>query len=317
MSTETLLIICLAATIFILVYGIYETTLGKKETAKDNIKQLLGTQKPSNAVEFKQQQDVALKKHKKGDETFIAKLEVKLERANLMIKPQEYLLICCFVGAFTVPIAAFMFGIPFPVAVLLGIAGGFFPMLFLNVKIMLRMKKADAEFADILDALVNCFKTGYGFSRAIQVIAENNEDPWGTEFGKMSMEMNLGSTQEDVLYSLAGRIPSADVDLFVTALIIQKETGGNLAELLGSLSATCRERYKIYRKISAISAQGKLSALVVACIPFLLMGLMSCAFPGPCTKFVSNPIGFILLVVAGIWMSIGFGFLYKITQVEV
>lgn len=317
MNIDNIIIICLVITFFILFLGIYQTTLGKKESAKENIKTLLGNQKGTNPADFKNQQEIALKRHKKGDATFMAKLELKLERANMMIKSNEFVIICVVSGIITVPVCAFMFGLPLPVAILLGFGGAFLPMLLLNVKIMLRMGKADAEFADILDALVNCFKTGYGFNRAVQVIAENYDDPWGTEFGKMGMEMNLGSNQEDVLYSLTNRIPSPDVDMFVTALIIQKETGGNMAELLANLSNTCRERYKLYRKVSAISAQGKLSAGVVSSIPFGMMGLMAVMFPQAVDDFVNNPIGFILLCVALFWMGCGMIVLYKLTKVEV
>lgn len=316
MDYETIVTLIITGTVFFFLFGIYRTTIGKQEQAKDNIKTLMGTKK-ATAVDVRQHQDNVLKKRKKGDANLSARIEIKLERANMMITFSEFLMICIVSGVLCFLIALLALGLGPFFGLIIGLGGGFFPYLFLNIKIWLRMSKADAEFANVLDALVNCFKTGYGFSRAVQVIAENYDDPWGTEFGKMAMEMNLGSTQEDVLNSLSERIPSADVDLFVTALIIQKETGGNMAELLMTLSGTCRERYKLYRKVGAISAQGKLSATIICLVPPGLMGLMSIFIHDPVVEFVTNPIGQVILVVVGIWMCIGIGVLFKIVQVEV
>ena len=105
--------------------------------------------------------------------------------------------------------------------------------------------------------------------------------------------------------------------LFVTAMLIQKETGGNLSELLGTLSKTIRDRYKLYQKVGAISAQGKLSAGIVIAVPFLLMLLMYMILPGPFTAFITNPIGQVLMGAAGVWMTVGIFTLYKIVQIEV
>jgi tight adherence protein B len=234
-----------------------------------------------------------------------------------MLKTTEFILICFGTGVVVFLLAAFVLGQGIALGIVEGAAAIALPYFYLNIRVWLRLKKADEQFADVLDALVNCFKTGYGFSRAIQVIAENYDDPWGTEFNKMGMEMNLGAVQEDCLSNLSSRIPTADVDLFVTALIIQKETGGNMAELLGNLSKTCRERYKLYRKVGAISAQGKLSAFIVICIPFGLMTMMYLFLPEAVVKFVTNPIGIVFMVLAGIWMCMGIGVLFKIVQIEV
>jgi tight adherence protein B len=317
MNSEFLLIIMSSLSIFILLMGIYQNSLGKKESAKENIRRLVGQEKETDPTEFRKQQENILKKRTANEKSNTEWLENNLERANLMIKPSEFYIICV-VSAFLVGvIATFAFGMPMILGGLTGAMGFFLPFLMLNMKIGMRMGKADAEFPDILDALVNCFKTGYGFSRAIQVIAENYDDPWGTEFGKVALEMNLGSTQEDALYNLSKRIVSPDVDLFVTGLIIQKETGGNMAELLTGLSGTIRERYKMFRKISALSAQGKLSAGIICAIPFAMMGMMSLAMPAAVTGFVTHPIGILLLGVAGFWMACGIAVLFKIVKVEV
>jgi tight adherence protein B len=318
MNTDVIISLIPAAMVIFLVMGLYKTFLEKQVKAQEHIQGLLSKKQTIGPV-TKDQENLLKrrKKSKDGQESKLDQLEIKLERANMLLTPNEFLMIsvaAAIVGGF---LCWLLLGKNILLGLLLGAGCGFLPYLFLIVKMMLRMKKAQAQFADVLDSMVNAFKTGFGFSRAVQMVADNYNDPWGTEFGKMAAEMNLGASMEDALYSLTHRVPSPDVDLFVTALLIQKETGGSMAELLGTLSKTIRDRYKLFQKVGAISAQGKLSASIVSCVPFFLCALMFCFLPGPTMKFFTNPIGIILLSLAGFWMCCGFGVLYKIVQIEV
>jgi tight adherence protein B len=117
--------------------------------------------------------------------------------------------------------------------------------------------------------------------------------------------------------NLQRRIPTPDVDLFVASLLIQKDTGGNLAEMLGNLSNTCRERQKLNRKVSAISAQGKLTAGIVAMVPLVIMGLMYTLTGDSVINFLSILIGQIIMGAAVVWMLIGFVVLWKMVQIDV
>ncbi len=319
MNTDAILIIILAVTIFLVIWGVYKLTFEKKVKAQEYVKDVVASgKKTSGGASLLQKQGGVLKKRKKTeDENFIDRLSADLERANMRVRAAEYILLSLGVGFVALLMAIFVLAMNPFLGFIVGVSGTGLTFLFLKIKIWLRMRKAEAQFADVLDALVSCFKTGFGFNRAIQQIADGFDDPWGTEFGKMVAEMNLGANQEMTLLNLARRIPTTDVDLFVTALIIQKDTGGNMSELLGNLSHTCRERFKLKRKVSSISAQGKLSAGIVTAIPFGLMGIIYLFLPEPVTKFVTNPFGIVILVVTGVWMLIGIGVLFKIVQVEV
>lgn len=320
MNTDVLISLVPGASVAFLIIGLYKTFLEKQVQAQEHIQELLGKQKSNVNPLTGRDHDSILKKRKKSKNaqpSRIDQLEIKLERANLLITANEFLLICMGCAVLVGLIVHFCFGQNWLLSILGGFCGAILPYGYLLLRIMLRMKKAAAQFSDVLDAMVNAFKTGFGFSRAVQMVADNFDDPWGTEFGKMAAEMNLGASQEDALYSLANRIPSPDVDLFVTALLIQKETGGSMAELLGNLSKTIRDRYKLFQKIGAISAQGKLSAGIVCFVPFLLCGIMFTFLPNAMMKFVTNPIGIVLLVLAGFWMICGIGVLFKIVQIEV
>jgi|GEM_PF-2751376 len=322
MNTHLLASLIPAFAVFMLLLGVYKTFLEKKVQAQEHIQDLMGNSaaKPGVSTILGKNQDNILKKRKKnkdGQQSKIDLLEIKLERANLMITTNEFILIS--MGSAVA--GGLLIWLAFGQNIIFGMLGaggcGMIPYLYLLIRIMFRMKKAAATFADVLDSMVNAFKTGFGFSRAVQMVSDNYDDPWGTEFGKMAAEMNLGSNMEDALYGLASRIPSQDVDLFVTALLIQKETGGSMAELLGNLSKTIRDRYKLYQKVGAISAQGKLSAGIVCCVPLVLCLIMFVFLPDPTIKFVTNPIGIGVLVITGFWMCCGIGVLYKIVQIEV
>ena len=325
LNLDLILIIGIALPVFLFLMGLYKTMFEKHVDAREKVKQLIAKQ-PQRTTHLQSSvlmasnnlpQASILRKKNQNKHNFLTTLEQDLERANLLIRGYEYVFICLGLGGLLFILSMLLFGQSFLMALLISIGGGFSPIVFLKVKIWLRMKKAGEQFADVLDALGNCFKTGFGFNRGIQTIAENFEDPWGTEFNKMAVETNLGATQDQVLNNLARRIPSTDVDLFVTAVSIQKETGGNMAEILSTLSKTVRERYKLYRKVSAISAQGKLSAGIVICVPFFLMLIMYAFLPKAMMDFVTNPVGIVLMIVAGFWMICGICVLFKIVQVEV
>lgn len=319
-TSEQLVSLVPAGMVACLIMGCYKTFLEKQVQARERIQSLLSDPQKAARAPLPRDQENLLKRRKKNKDappTRVEQIEIRLERANILITVKEFVLISLGVGAAASIIVWLLFGQNLFFAFLAAAVGGLVPHGFVLLKGMLRMKKAAAQFADILDGMVNAFKTGFGFSRAVHMVAENFDDPWGTEFAKMAAEMNLGASMEDALYSLTTRIPSPDVDLFVTALLIQKETGGSMAELLGNLSKTIRDRYKLFHKVNAISAQGKLSAGIVSCVPFVLCGIMFLFLPGPMIKFVTNPIGIALLGLAGFWMLCGIGVLYKIVQIEV
>jgi tight adherence protein B len=319
MNMDLMMALIPGSMVLFLALGFYKTMFEKQVQAQERIQGLLA-QPGTKAAAGPDQHELILKKRKKskdGQQSKIDQLEIKLERANILITANEFIAICLAVAAVVGLLAFFMTGSNLILGILIGAVASFAPYLYIIVKAMLRAKKAASQLADVLDNMVNAFKTGFGFSRAVQMVADNYEDPWGTEFGKMAAEMNLGSSMEDALYSLSSRMPSPDMDLFVTALLIQKETGGSMAELLGNLSKTIRDRYKLFQKVGAISAQGKLSAGIVICVPFLLCALMFLFLPDAMIKFFTNPIGIVLLVLAGFWMCCGVGVLFKIVNIEV
>jgi tight adherence protein B len=303
--------------VFFLILGVYKIFYEKQFKAQVNILDAhLRKGNTSYTGPETLTSNMVLKQQNRNKNSFIYKLELKLELANLLIKPTEYMLIAFVFGTLCLFIS-FLVNHNVPFSLLLGLFSLSIPYLYLQARIWLRLKQAAEQFPDVLDTMVSCFKTGYGLNRTLQVVAEKYNDPWGTEFKKIISEINLGSTLEIALENLFERMPTADVELFVSAILIQKDTGGNLGEVLENLSKTCRQRYQFFRTVRTLSAQGKLSALIVSLIPFFLMAVMSLMLPKGVSEFVTHPIGIALIIIAGIWMFCGYGVLYKTVQIEV
>jgi tight adherence protein B len=300
--------------------GVYYAFFSKKDKARKHVNTIVEEAVQKKVVQTKkdfQTQQYVLKRKRKADQKpWAAKLDTKLEQANLLLKPQEFMMIqvACAVFLFPLPL---IFGLMPLLALVTGALGYFAPLLWLKVKIGMRMAKAESMFPDVLEMMVSTFKSGYGFNKTTALVAEQFEDPWGTEFNKLTVEMNLGTSQEEALKAMAARVPTDDMKLFTAAMGIQKETGGNLVEILGILSSTIRDRFKLKSKVGALTAQGKLSGVIVFCVPFCLGGFIGLILPEIMINFINSPIGKVLLVVAGIMQCIGGIVLKKIVTIEV
>lgn len=304
------------AGIFFLFVALYQTFFEKSVRAKNRVDDQFSSVNRGalNASSGPAEKSI-LKNSKPVTSEKMAKLQTRMEQANWQLQPGEFLWIalgCALVSG----VLSWLSG-----GLILGIIGAisgyWLPQTVLNVRIMLRMGRAEEQFAGVLDSMVSCLKSGFGFNQAVNSITENYDDPWGTEFGKMSVETAMGIEQEEIFNNLRRRVPNDDVELFVTAMKIYGETGGNLVELLSNLSNTIRIRYKLMRKVKTLSAQGKLSAGIVSCVPVFIMIFMNFIIPEAVNEFLHHPIGLIIMGLVGAWMLFGVMVLFKIVQIKV
>jgi tight adherence protein B len=260
---------------------------------------------------------------------FGANLLRDLGAADLKLKPSEYLAIW---GGLTlgVPIVMFLVGfiVPSfqnPLILLVGLLIGFMgPRFWLNQRKSSRLKAFNKQLPDTVTLIANALRAGSSFLQAIEMVVRESRPPISTEFGRVIREVNLGLPFDLALENMVRRVKSEDFELMATAIAIQHQVGGNLAEILDSIAFTIRERIRIKGEIRTLTAQQRLSGYVVGGLPFFLAFFIFLAAP----KFfdpmfvsppdvIGIPLGVILFVIAIGAMGAGFYFIRRIVDIEV
>lgn len=191
------------------------------------------------------------------------------------------------------------------------------PLLFLRIKRGRRQKAFGAQFPDALDIIVRSLRAGHPVPVAISMVAREMRDPIGSEFGIVADEITYGADLETGMRNLYFRIGQDDLPLFVTAVAIQGATGGNLGEILENLSAVIRERFKMRRKIRALAAEGRASALILSSLPILMFLVIQIITPEFYASVWHEDITKISLGVAASWMGVGNFIMYRMVNFRI
>lgn len=243
-------------------------------------------------------------------------LERKLIRAGLPLRGAEFAVICA--GTMVTGAAVmFLIGHGNPVTMLIGAAAGYLlPTLVLNIKAKRRIRRFNDQLADALVLAGSSLRTGYSFLQAIEMVSREMPPPLGVEFARMLKEMNLGVTTEEALANMGTRLESDDLNLVITAVLIQRQVGGNLAEVLDNIAGTIRERIKLKGEIRTLTAQGRVSAMIVGALPIALAAFMFLVDPSYVSILVTDPVGRIMLALAIGGQVVGFLLLRRIVSIE-
>lgn len=191
------------------------------------------------------------------------------------------------------------------------------PFFYLVLKKTKRMQKFERQLPEGLDLIARALKAGHAFSSGLQLVADQFDDPMGTEFGETIDEINYGFSVTDALKNLCGRVDCQDLKYFVVSVSLQRETGGNLAEILQSIARIIRERFKFQQKLKTLSAESRFSAVILVCLPFVIIGAISFMNPHYLRVLFTEPAGKIMLVGAGIMMMTGIIIMKKILKIQV
>lgn len=183
------------------------------------------------------------------------------------------------------------------------VVGGVAPLLILHHKKSARMRAFSEEFPDALDLLVSALRAGISFSSAMQIVADESPEPIRSEFAIVVEEQALGLDLREALSNMANRVDSLDLKFFVTAVVLQRDTGGNLTEVLDNTSRLIRDRFRILGDIQTFTAQGRLTGLILTCLPLALAIFMVIVAPDYFHTMWDNPSGRAVL---------GFGFLMQL-----
>jgi tight adherence protein B len=191
------------------------------------------------------------------------------------------------------------------------------PRLILRYLRIRRLAKFNEQLEDALGGMSSSLKAGFSINQALESIADENRPPISIEFRLLVQELRLGVSLENALNNMCRRIESDDFELVAVAIITARQTGGELTSVLERLAKVIRERLRIYRKISALTAQGRMQAAVIGIMPFALMFMMSYIVPDAMSGFFSSIIGIISCAVAVILVIVGFLSIKKITSIKV
>ena len=202
-------------------------------------------------------------------------------------------------------------------AIPFGAAGLLIPIGFVAFKRHRRFREFEKSFPEALDLLARAVRAGHAFTTGLEMIGKELPEPLAGEFRTTFEEQNLGLPLKDALLNLTERIPLIDVRFFVTALLIQKESGGNLAEILDSLSAVIRDRFRIYGEVKVKTAHGRMTGGVLIALPPLVALMIAALNPTYMLPLVEDPWGPYMLVGAGTMQVIGSILLWKIVSIEV
>ena len=205
-----------------------------------------------------------------------------------------------------------------PLAILVAGPIGFaLPWLYLKGKRSKRLHKFEEEFPEALDLIARALKAGHAFVTGLKMVADEMSEPVGPEFRKTFDEQNFGLPLKDALDNLTARMPSLDVRFFATAVLIQRETGGNLSEILETLAHVVRERFKILRQVRVHTAHGRFTGYVLLALPAVLGIALMFINPDHMNLLFREPLGQYMLMTAMVMQAVGYMWIKQVIKIEV
>jgi len=227
------------------------------------------------------------------------------------------LLSICLLAGFGGIVLGLVLRWAWPATAVTALALALLPVLRLIWLRVRRVNRIGAQLPDALDMISRALRAGHAFPAALAMVGNEALEPIASEFKATFDEINFGISTSTALKNLATRVPIADLRYFVLAVVIQLETGGNLAELLGMLANLIRERFKLFGKIRVLAAEGKLSAYILLALPFVMAGALQVVNPGYMDVMFTDPVGVRMVATALIMMVIGAIVMWRIIKIRV
>ena len=243
-------------------------------------------------------------------------LDLELIRGDIPLKGGEFLALQGFF-MFLFFLIGFMLIQKIYAGLLISICGGILPRLWLNTSQKKKRRKFNNQLADALLVLSNSLRAGFSLLQAMEMVSQEMSNPISEEFHLALREMTYGTPTETALIHLSERVGSDVLDLLVTAMLIQRQAGGNLAEVLQNIHATIQDRLRIQQEIKTLTAQGRMSGYIIAALPFGIAAVLSVLNPSYLSVLFTNRIGWAMLGGGIISQFIGFIIIRKIITIEV
>ena len=243
-------------------------------------------------------------------------IDKRLKQADMEMKVGTFIILSCILFGIALLVGALLHW-PFLVAILLGAFLFAVPTIVVNAKKNRRMKKFIMYFPEALEMFARSLRAGHSFTGAIQLVGQEMPDPIGPEFQKVFDEQNLGIPLRTALIGMTYRIDLLDVNFFVTAVLVQRETGGNLAEIIDKISYVIRERFRIQGQLKIHTAQARLTGIVLAFLPVAVAFILFLMSPGYMKPLWEEPEGRSMIVVAIVLQIAGMLAIRKIVRIKI
>jgi tight adherence protein B len=238
-------------------------------------------------------------------------------QAGIETRPAKIVLISAVLGIGSYIFTELYYRHNFFLGVGVGIVMAISPFAYVAWKRSRRLGEFEEHFPEALDLLGRAVRAGHAFTTGLEMITKECTEPIAGEFRTVFEEQNFGLPLRDAMLNLTDRVPLIDARFFVTALLIQKETGGNLAEILDGLARVIRDRFRIHREVKTRTAQGRMTAGILLAIPPFMMFALGAANPEYMKPLYEDPVGPIILGIAAVLQVAGAALLWKIINIEV
>ena len=250
------------------------------------------------------------------DRKIFSKLDLKLKQAGIQTSGAEFTIII-FIAMLAAGLLAYMLTIDNLVALTIGVSLPMIICFLIQVRIRKRKNSFTEQLGDCLITIANALRAGYSFQQAMDVIAKEMESPIGQEFSRASTDIRMGMPVENALLQMDKRIGSTDFSLVITAVLIQREVGGNLAQILDTISDTIMERIRMKREINALTAQGRLSAIILVLLPIGMGFFTYTVNPEKMQLLFTEPTGQMAIAASIVMDIIGFLIIRRIVDIEI
>jgi tight adherence protein B len=241
-------------------------------------------------------------------------LDRDLDRAGLELRPGEFTIIHAAVVVTAITSGLIFRGMVGAFA--LGAIGVVAPRMVLNTLISRRREAFAGQLEGTLQIIAGSLRSGYGLAQAVSTVATESPSPTSTEFGRVVVENRLGRSVEEAMRAMAERLENEDLEWVVEAIEIQHEVGGNLAEVLDTVTGTIRDRNNVRRQVKALSAEGRMSAIILLALPFVVAALIAIVTPDYLTELFTTVIGRVMLGFAAVMMTLGTIWIRKLVKVD-
>lgn len=249
-----------------------------------------------------------------GRTSLLGTLQVLLAEADLRWTTGSFAVRSGVAGAAGAVLGLLIF--THPAALLLGLATAALPYVYARRRRSVRLQQFEEQFPEAIDLIARSLRAGHTFTTGLGIAAEEIPPPVGLEFRRVHDEQNFGMSLQEALRAMARRVPVLDARFFVTAVLTQREAGGNLAEVLDNLSSVMRDRFKVKRQIRVVSAHGRITAWVLSGLPPALAAVLFVVSPQFMRLLVDDPLGLRLIGLALLLQIVGTLIITKLVQVE-